>query len=298
MNSTAIKEAIAIGYPREQMYGVWWSGAEPDVTAVGERRQGLQRAGVAARRRARPEGRQGHDQVPLRQGPGHRARRRKSAGALQPRHDLGDADRRERCKRAQGKYGKQRRDRRGSALGRGEPGARPKSSRRSASRASCSRSRPRCVDHGARAGRASTPGTARSGRFTSDWYEADEQILKPMIEAAAEKYAAEKKLTRRKREDCQTELRSRLPMCALHRSGAGLEPGRSESDIQHGTATRHPARRQRHRGDLQPRDPRAEGRVAHGARGRHRRAARRQRRRQDHDAEGDLQPAARASAAR
>ena len=33
-------------------------------------------------------------------------------------------------------------------------------------------------------------------------------------------------------------------------------------------------------------------------RGRHRRAARRQRRRQDHDAEGDLQPAARASAAR
>jgi len=31
MNSTAIKEAVAVGYPRETMYGVWWSGAEPDV---------------------------------------------------------------------------------------------------------------------------------------------------------------------------------------------------------------------------------------------------------------------------
>ncbi len=31
MNSTAIKEAVAVNYPREQMFGVWWSGAEPDV---------------------------------------------------------------------------------------------------------------------------------------------------------------------------------------------------------------------------------------------------------------------------
>src|SRR4029078_5288230 len=31
MNSPAIKEAVAVGYPRDKMYGVWWSGAEPDV---------------------------------------------------------------------------------------------------------------------------------------------------------------------------------------------------------------------------------------------------------------------------
>ena len=31
MNSTAIKEAVAVGYARDKMYGVWWSGAEPDV---------------------------------------------------------------------------------------------------------------------------------------------------------------------------------------------------------------------------------------------------------------------------
>ena len=39
----AIKEAAAVAYPRDKMIGVWWSGAEPDVTPAGaERRlQGL-----------------------------------------------------------------------------------------------------------------------------------------------------------------------------------------------------------------------------------------------------------------
>ena len=35
MNSAALKEAQATGYPRDKMYGVWWSGAEPDVKDVG-----------------------------------------------------------------------------------------------------------------------------------------------------------------------------------------------------------------------------------------------------------------------
>ena len=40
MNSTSIKEAAAVNYPRNQMYGVWWSGAEPDVTPAGEGAKG------------------------------------------------------------------------------------------------------------------------------------------------------------------------------------------------------------------------------------------------------------------
>src|SRR5271166_5854385 len=35
-NSTAIKEAAAIGYPRDRLIGVWWSGAEPDVIPAGD----------------------------------------------------------------------------------------------------------------------------------------------------------------------------------------------------------------------------------------------------------------------
>jgi len=40
MNSAALKEAVATGYPREKMYGVWWSGAEPDVKDVGAAAKG------------------------------------------------------------------------------------------------------------------------------------------------------------------------------------------------------------------------------------------------------------------
>ena len=40
MNSTAIKEAAAVGYPRDKMIGVWWSGAEPDVTPAGDQAVG------------------------------------------------------------------------------------------------------------------------------------------------------------------------------------------------------------------------------------------------------------------
>jgi branched-chain amino acid transport system substrate-binding protein len=40
MNGTAVKEAAAVGYPRDKMLGVWWSGAEPDVTPAGNQAAG------------------------------------------------------------------------------------------------------------------------------------------------------------------------------------------------------------------------------------------------------------------
>ncbi|HEX6000392.1 MAG TPA: ABC transporter substrate-binding protein [Hyphomicrobiaceae bacterium] len=40
MNSTAVIEAAAVGYPREKMIGVWWSGAEPDVIPAGAKAAG------------------------------------------------------------------------------------------------------------------------------------------------------------------------------------------------------------------------------------------------------------------
>ncbi|MGF1563460.1 MAG: ABC transporter substrate-binding protein [Geminicoccaceae bacterium] len=40
MNSTAIKEAAAVGYPMEKFIGNWWAGAEPDVTPGGDASKG------------------------------------------------------------------------------------------------------------------------------------------------------------------------------------------------------------------------------------------------------------------
>ncbi|HXY21796.1 MAG TPA: ABC transporter substrate-binding protein [Burkholderiaceae bacterium] len=40
MNSTALKEAQETAFPRDHLLGVWWSGAEPDVKDVGEGAKG------------------------------------------------------------------------------------------------------------------------------------------------------------------------------------------------------------------------------------------------------------------
>ncbi|HET9207924.1 MAG TPA: ABC transporter permease, partial [Burkholderiaceae bacterium] len=61
-----------------------------------------------------------------------------------------------------------------------------------------------CADHrGAAYARIHTWNGSK-WEFTSDWYEADQSIIKPMIKAAADKYAAEKKIPRRTPEDCQS----------------------------------------------------------------------------------------------
>jgi branched-chain amino acid transport system substrate-binding protein len=44
MNSTAIKEAAAVGYPMDKFIGVWWSGAEPDVQPAGAAATGYKSA--------------------------------------------------------------------------------------------------------------------------------------------------------------------------------------------------------------------------------------------------------------
>jgi branched-chain amino acid transport system substrate-binding protein len=76
MNSTALKEAQATGYPREKMYGVWWSGAEPDVKDVGEGAKGYN--AVTMQHGAEPQSKvvkEILDQGAC-QGPGHRSQGR------------------------------------------------------------------------------------------------------------------------------------------------------------------------------------------------------------------------------
>ncbi len=45
MNPTALKTAAKVGYPRERMVGVWWSGAEEDVIPAGDAAKGFIAAG-------------------------------------------------------------------------------------------------------------------------------------------------------------------------------------------------------------------------------------------------------------
>jgi branched-chain amino acid transport system substrate-binding protein len=62
-----------------------------------------------------------------------------------------------------------------------------------------------CADHRGAAWARIHTWNGSKWEFTSDWYEADQAIIKPMIKAAADKYATEKKITRRTFEDCQSD---------------------------------------------------------------------------------------------
>ena len=204
MNSTALKEAVATGYPREKMYGVWWAGAEPDVKDVGEAAKGYNAA--AMQHGAQPDAKVVQDILAKLHAKGQGTGPKEEVGSvLYMRGMISAMLGVEGVKRAQERFGK------GKVMsgeqvrwglenlaldqkkldGLGFAGVmRPVSTS--------------CQDHvGAGWVRVHTWDGKKWG-FTSDWLQADEMILKPMVRAAADKYAAEKKIERRKPEDCQS----------------------------------------------------------------------------------------------
>ncbi|RPE66768.1 amino acid/amide ABC transporter substrate-binding protein (HAAT family) [Tibeticola sediminis] len=202
MNSTALKEAQATGYPREKMYGVWWAGAEPDVKDVGM-------------------GAKGYNAVMMQHGAEKNApvvkeileKVHAKGQGTGPKEEVGDVLYMrglmsamfavEGVRAAQERFGK------GKVMT-GEQ-ARWGYENLNLTQAKLDAlgfkgvMRPistSCQDHmGAAWARIHTwDGTKFV--WSSDWYQADEQILKPMVRAAADKYAAEKKIQRRAASDC------------------------------------------------------------------------------------------------
>ncbi|PZQ73183.1 MAG: ABC transporter permease [Variovorax paradoxus] len=201
MNSTALKEAVATGYPREKMYGVWWAGAEPDVKDVGANAKGynalaLNTSGTEPKV-IQDILKQVHDKG---QGTGPKD---EVGSVLYTRGVIIQMLSVEAVRRAQERFGKGKvmtgeqvrwgfenlalDQKKLDALGFAGV-MRPLSTS--------------CQDHmGSTWARVHTWDGAKWGGM-SDWYQADESILKPMVKAAGDKYATEKKLTRRDAADC------------------------------------------------------------------------------------------------
>jgi branched-chain amino acid transport system substrate-binding protein len=204
MNSTAIKEAVATGYPREKMYGVWWAAAEPDVKDVGDGAKGYN--GLALQHGAEPNAAVVKEILDKLHGKGQGTGPKEEVGSvLYMRGMIGAMLAVEGVKRAQERFGKgkvmtgeqARWGYENLALDQAKLDAlgfkgvmRPISTS--------------CADHrGAAVARIHTWDGSK-WNFSSDWYEADQSIIKPMIKAAADKYAAEKKIERRTPADCQS----------------------------------------------------------------------------------------------
>ena len=204
MNSTALKEAVATGYPRDKMYGVWWSGAEPDVKDVADGAKGYH--AIALQHGAEPNSKVVKDVLALVHAKGQGTGPKDEVGqVLYMRGLIAGMLAVEGVKRAQDRYGKgkvmtgdqTRWGLENLALDQKKLDAlgfagvmRPISTS--------------CVDHiGANWARIQT-WDGKNWNFSSDWYQADDSILKPMVKNAADKYAAEKKLQRRTPADCQS----------------------------------------------------------------------------------------------
>jgi branched-chain amino acid transport system substrate-binding protein len=204
MNSTAIKEAVATGYPREKMYGVWWSGAEPDVKDVASGAKGYN--ALALQHGAEPNAAVTKEILAKVHDKGQGTGPREEVGQVLYMRGLSAAMLAvEGVRRAQERYGKGKVMTGEQARWGYENLALDQKSLDALGFAGVMRPvSTSCVDHmGASWARIHTWDGSK-WTFTSDWLQADNQILKPMVKAAADKYAAEKKLTRRAAADCQS----------------------------------------------------------------------------------------------
>ena len=185
------------------MYGVWWSAAEPDVKDLGAAAKGYN--GLAMQHGAHPDAKVTKDILALVHGKGQGTGPREEVGSvLYMRGALSAMLAVEGVKRAQERFGKGKwmtatQTRWGlenlaldakklEALGFGEV-MRPVSTT--------------CADHMGPAWARIHAWDGAKWVFTSDWYQADESILKPLVKSTAGKYATEKKIAPRTPAQCQ-----------------------------------------------------------------------------------------------
>ena len=204
MNSTLLKEAQATGYPRENIYGVWWAGAEPDVKDVGMGAKGYN--AIMMQHGAEPNSDVAKEVLSKLHAKGQGTGPKEEVGQVLYMRGLTAAMFAvEGVRAAQERFGK------GKVMT-GEQ-ARWGYENLNLTQAKLDAlgfkgvMRPistSCKDHmGAAWARVHTwDGTKFV--WTSDWLQGDSQIIDPMVKAAADKYAADKKLTRRTGADCQS----------------------------------------------------------------------------------------------
>ena len=193
MNSTAIKEAVAVGYPRDKMYGVWWSGAEPDV-------------------RPAEDGAKGYNSVTLQHGAGqfklHEDLKKylfdKGQGSgkweetgeiLYVRGLINAMLGIEAIRTAQEKFGKKPLTGEQVRWGLENLNLTAERLKELGFEGVLKPIKVSCADHeGARTGRIQT-WDGKNWKIISDWYISDDNVIGPMVKEAAAKYAAEKKIT-------------------------------------------------------------------------------------------------------
>jgi branched-chain amino acid transport system substrate-binding protein len=192
MNGTSIKEAAAVAYPRDKMIGIWWSGAEPDVTPAGD-------------------GAKGYKALMLQHGPGQfgvHAEIRKNLidkGKAHAKEDFGQVLYNrgiinsfigtEAIRTAQAKFGKQPMTGEQVRWGFENLDITEARIKEAGFEGMMKPLKLSCTDHqGADLARVQQ-WDGKEWKVISDWYTADRSVLDPLVAEQSAKYAAEKKIT-------------------------------------------------------------------------------------------------------
>jgi len=192
MNSTAIKEAIAVSYSRSQIYGVWWAAAEPDVTPAEMAAKGYN--GLAMGHSAEKDRPIHKDMMKYLydKGKGTSAKKDEVGSVLYNRGMLSAMLTVEAIRKAQEKYGKRvvtGEEVRWGAENLNLDGARLKALGVEGMMQPLKTS---CRDHGGVHKASIHTWDGSKWSYTSDVYESESKLLRPMIESSAKKYAGEK----------------------------------------------------------------------------------------------------------
>ena len=194
MNGAAVKEAAGVNYPREKMIGVWWSGAEPDVTPAGDQATGYKalmlqhgageyaiHADVKKHLGDKKLGKEDFGQILYNRG---------LINAM-----LGI----EAIRTAQGKYGKKPLNGEEVRWGLENINLSAERIKELGFEGMLKPIKTTCADHeGTREGRVQQ-WDGKAWKTISDWYTAREENIEPIVKEVSAKYAADKKLEPR---DC------------------------------------------------------------------------------------------------
>ena len=205
MTATAVREAIAVGFPREKMFGTWWSGAEPDLKDIGQAARGYN--AVMMQHGSTKDADVVKEILTKVHAKGNGTGPRDEVGdVLYMRGVVGAMLATEGVFRAQEKFGKGKRMT-GEQARWGYENLNITQARldqlgfKGVLRGPIATT---CNDHMGSSVARIHRWTGNGFEWVSDFLQADEQIMRPMVRASAEQYAREKGWTRRTPADCQS----------------------------------------------------------------------------------------------
>jgi len=192
MNSTALKEAAAVAYPREKMLGVWWAGAEADTVPAEDAAKGYKALALNPTGSTFPV----HAEVfkHLYDKNLGIAERKDVGSVLYNRGMINGLFAIEAVRTAQGKFGNKPLTGEQVRWGLENLDLSADKLKQLGFEGLLQPVKVTCENHVGTSQARVHQWDGKTWKFVSDWISSDQKIVRPMVETAAKKYAGEKNL--------------------------------------------------------------------------------------------------------